>query len=78
MDILLHSRNIRATPFVNQTLPGDFQSCIELNDLNNSVLTTSPSLILAFSLVNTAVVILSRNFLKSSYDFVQLDLKRFL
>ena len=64
--------------FVTPLFPGDLQSCIELNDLNNSLKARSPSQILALLLVNTGVVIISRNFSQSSYDFVQLHLKRIL
>ena len=62
MDLLLHFRNDNS--FVNPSFPGD---------LNNALSTRSPSQTLAFSLVNSGVVILSRN----SYHFVQLDLKSF-
>ena len=47
MDLLLHIKNIRRT-LVNLSFPGDLQSCIELNDLNNSLSTRYPSQILAF------------------------------
>ena len=54
----------------------DLQSCIELHDLQNSLSTKSPSQVLAFSVVYTGIVILSRNLLQSSYAFVLLDLKK--
>ena len=62
--------------FAYPSFPGDFQSCIKYNDLYNLLSTRSYSQILAFLLVNTGVIVLSRNFLQSSYDLLHLDLKR--
>lgn len=73
MDLLLHFGNVNS--FVNQSFPGDLQSCIELNDIHNALSTRSRSQILVFSLINIGDVILPGNFLQLLYDFVQLHLK---